>query len=246
MLRVPSYKKPYEYVYEGNLRLDKKDGCTDGRFCSRSASASHDDTQVVSFCEKRRNIMKGSLTTRSLVTVVTLLCSAFSCKAFLVTTPSQKVVKTCCYALEDNQDTSWKLPPFLCSLLVSASLAVLPAHAVDPSIYTNDYSDPFHPLCERHIQVIDGGKTFHYSGTAVGPKDDPVRRGCSPEEIAKYKLRQGAFDGSILSNGRLSVGDGIHEGVWEPAGSVKTNNLGYEDVDGIRWNDGNKWVVLKK
>jgi hypothetical protein len=192
--------------------------------------------------------MKGSLTIRSLVTVVSLLCSAFSCKAFVGTTPPQKVVAMTNALLEDKQQKtgSWKLP--LCSLFVSASLAVLPAHAVNPSIFTNDYSDPFHPLCERHIQVDDGGKTFHYSGTAVGPKDDPVLRGCSPEEIIKYKLRQGAFDGFIVSNNgqRISAGDGIHEGVWEPAGSVKTSNLGYEDVDGIRWNDGNKWVVLKK
>ena len=122
---------------------------------------------------------------------------------------------------------------------------VSPSHAVDPSIFTNDYGDPFHPLCERHIQVSPDGKTFHYSGTAVGPKNDPVLRGCTPEEIQEFRLRKGAFDGEILAGNRISAGDGIHEGVWEPAKTAKTK-LGYEDVDGIRWNDGNKWFVLTK
>ena len=88
------------------------------------------------------------------------------------------------------------------------------------------------------------GKTFHYSGTAVGPKDDPVRRGCSADEIEKYGLRQGAFDGEVLSGNRISAGDGVHEGVWEPANSASTN-LGFEAVDGVRWNDGNKWTVVE-
>jgi hypothetical protein len=141
----------------------------------------------------------------------------------------------------DSLLEQFKLP--MLSLLLSAIL-VLPANALEASIFTNDYGDPFHPLCKRHIDVSADGKRFHYSGTAVGPKDDPVRRGCTIEEIRKYKLREGAFDGIILSNGKISAGDGIHEGVWEPAGSAKTN-IGYEDVDGIRWNDGNKWFVIK-
>uniref|UniRef100_A0A7S1VKV3 Uncharacterized protein n=1 Tax=Grammatophora oceanica TaxID=210454 RepID=A0A7S1VKV3_9STRA len=131
----------------------------------------------------------------------------------------------------------------LATLLAVSFLAPISADA-RPSVFTNDYADPFHPLCERHILVSKDLKTFHYSGTAVGPKDDPVRRGCSPDEVAKYGLRQGAFDGLLLSETQISAGDGIHEGVWEPANSAKTK-LGYEEKDGIRWNDGNKWVVLK-
>lgn len=125
------------------------------------------------------------------------------------------------------------------------AVLILPAHAIDSSVFTNEYSDPFHPLCKRRIEVSADGKSFHYSGTAVGPKDDPVRRGCTIEEMRKYKLRTGAFDGIILDNGKISAGDGIHEGAWEPAGSA-TTDLGYEDVDGIRWNDGNQWLVIKK
>jgi len=93
----------------------------------------------------------------------------------------------------------------------------LPCQALDPSIYSGDYADPFHPLCERHIRVEEGSNVFHYSGTAVGSKDDSVKRGCSPFEIKQYGLRKGAFDGVILENGNLSAGDGIHEGIWEPS-----------------------------
>ena len=118
----------------------------------------------------------------------------------------------------------------------------LPCQALDPSIYSGDYADPFHPLCERHIRVEEGSNVFHYSGTAVGPKDDSVKRGCSPFEIKQYGLRKGAFDGVILENGNISAGDGIHEGIWEPSDTV-TTTLGYENVDGIRWNDGNKWTT---
>ena len=123
-----------------------------------------------------------------------------------------------------------------------------------PQIYNNDYADPFHPLCARKIEVSSDGKSFHYSGTAVGPKGDSVLRGCSREEIEKYKLRIGAFDGAIVEDGnRLDAGDGVHVGVWEPAGSTANDkdmkeNVGvlYDDVDGIRWNDGNKWIVLNQ
>jgi hypothetical protein len=144
------------------------------------------------------------------------------------------------------QNVSWKslVQPMLPLLLTG--LIALPANAIaDSSVYTNDYSDPFHPLCKRHIQVVggaEGGKSFRYWGTAVGPKNDPIERGCSPAEIREFGLRQGKFEGTITAENKISAGDGIHEGVWEPASSA-TTNLGYEDVDGIRWNDGNKWVV---
>jgi hypothetical protein len=129
--------------------------------------------------------------------------------------------------------------------LMAASPAFAGGDAFDPSLFTNDYSDPLHPMCKRHIEVAADGKTFHYSGTAVGPKDDPVLRGCSQAEMREYKLRKGEFDGIILDNNRVSAGDGIHEGVWEPAGSVPSSR-DYADVDGIRWNDGNKWIVERK
>jgi hypothetical protein len=131
--------------------------------------------------------------------------------------------------------------PFV--VAATLTLASNPVFAAT-TVFTNDYADPFHPLCERHIKASPDGTTFHYTGTAVGPKNDPVRRGCTLEEIQKFGLRQGAFDG-IIKGKTISVGDGIHEGVWEPANSASTS-LGYEDIDGIRWNDGNKWIVLPK
>lgn len=119
-----------------------------------------------------------------------------------------------------------------------------PAAAATPtaaSIFNHDYSDPMHPFCKRKIEVNTDGTTFHYDGTGV--KSPPGElRGCTPEEIAEFGSRKSAFDGEILSGNRITAGDGVHEGVWEPAGS-RTGSLGYEDRDGIRWNDGNKWVV---
>jgi hypothetical protein len=100
-------------------------------------------------------------------------------------------------------------------LLVPAS-----AHAVanDARIFNREHADLF-PLLQTQNFSADG-KTFRYSGTAVGPKDDPVFRGCSAAEVKEHTLRQGAFDGQILEDNRISAGDGIHEGVWEPKGSV--------------------------
>jgi hypothetical protein len=122
------------------------------------------------------------------------------------------------------------------------------ATALDPQTFAHEYSDPLHPSCRRHIQVLSNEGNFRYDGTAVGPKNDPVLRGCSEAEIQRYGLRVGSFEGQITGD-RISAGDGVHEGVWEPA--IKSviegdgSHLPYADVDGIRWNDGNKWIVKK-
>lgn len=139
------------------------------------------------------------------------------------------------------------LSTILGGAVVTMASAALPASAFvgDPSVYNHEYADPLHHSCKRRIEVSKDGKTFHYSGTAVGPKDDPVSRGCSNDEIRQHKLRFESFDGFVRDDGRISAGDNAHEGVWEPAGSVSAS-LEYEDVDGIRWNDGNKWIVQKK
>jgi len=134
---------------------------------------------------------------------------------------------------------------------LSPVLAAATTSAFDPSIYQGDYRDPLHPLCERHITVDVDNRKWYYTGTDVGPKGMSELHGCSKAEIAQYGLRQGAFEGIILPDGRLSVGDGVHEAVWEPASkkysadSTTTNVVfGFEDVDGIRFDDHNKWVVL--
>mmetsp|Transcript_27513 Transcript_27513/g.41637 ORF Transcript_27513/g.41637 Transcript_27513/m.41637 type:complete len:217 (-) Transcript_27513:80-730(-) len=130
------------------------------------------------------------------------------------------------------------------ALVVSSSF---PAQAFDPSVYNNNYDDPLHPMCLRRIEVNKSApNSFHYAGTAVGSEGDKVLHGCSSKEIQEFTIRRTAFDGTInLDTGRISAGDGIHEGIWEPANSVSTK-LGFEDVDGIRWNDGNKWTVKTK
>jgi len=121
-------------------------------------------------------------------------------------------------------------------------------------IFNHNYADPLHPECIRKIEVNKDGMGFHYSGTGVGQKDDSVLRGCTPSEIREYKIRRSAFDGKILPGLKLDAGDGIHVGTWEPAVAnananananvnANTNALLYTDVDGIRWNDGNKWIV---
>jgi len=147
--------------------------------------------------------------------------------------PKDSIVATCTRAAASA---------FLAACMMGAASSPAAA-ADDATVLNHNYADPLHPLCERKIEVAADGKTFHYSGTAVGPKGDTVLRGCTPQEIKDFGLRQGAFDGFVLDGNRVSVGDGIHEGVWEPANSVKTT-LGFEDQDGIRWNDGNKWVVI--
>lgn len=117
----------------------------------------------------------------------------------------------------------------------------------DVSVLNRDYLDPLHPKCRRTIEVDKDGKTFHYSGTDVGPQGDLVLRGCSPGEIRNYGLRTSSFDGTISQPElRLSVGDGIHKGIWESANSIVDPSLQFKAVDGIRWNDGNKWIVKEE
>jgi hypothetical protein len=125
----------------------------------------------------------------------------------------------------------------------------------DPSVIIGEYSDPQHPHCRRTIQVDKkDGTTIHFSGTQVGSSNDyPTTttsslRGCSPNEIQKFGgLRTERIDGKILPSGglKLNIGHGIEEGVWEPANSVMVDDphLQFKEVDGIRWNDGTKWIV---
>lgn len=119
----------------------------------------------------------------------------------MTVTRAPQTTTTTTTTLSTTPQSNIKWPPIQKSLPVSVMIlfwslqffGISPAaYAIDnPFVYSNDYADPFHPLCERRIVVAPDGRTFQYSGTAVGPKDDPVRRGCSPEEIEKYQLRRG-------------------------------------------------------
>jgi hypothetical protein len=139
-------------------------------------------------------------------------------------------------------DNKFKMNTGLASLLLATIFALgTPAVAAAvggaPSVFTNDYSDPLHPLCERHVKVSSDGNAFHFSGTQGKP-------GCTQGEIKEFGISKKEFDG-FVDGTKISAGDGIHEGVWEPANSAATK-LGYEDMDGVRWEDGNKWIVKQK
>ena len=197
-------------------------------------------------------MMKGCTLACSIHILYAYLCSAFPSRPAFRNrqAKSPPIISSLRLAgsedrVETHKHSSKWIPQAVVTSIVSLALITpLPSYsAVSASSFNNEYADPLHPFCNRKIQVSRDGKTFHYSGTSVGPKDEQVLRGCSTEEIKLYVLRKGEFDGVITDKGsRISAGDGIHEGVWEPKNTANTR-LGYEDVDGIRWNDGNKWIV---
>jgi len=125
------------------------------------------------------------------------------------------------------------------------------AKALSPRVFEREYSDPFHPECRRKIRVSGDGTRFHFEGTSLkNPPQDGILRGCSSDEIRRYGIRRGSFDGDVITDAnrmpKLDAHDGIHDGVWEPAGSVVDESIKYADVDGIRWKDGNKWIVKQE
>ena len=135
--------------------------------------------------------------------------------------------------------TSFLLPAFMTFAIAFPAMAA----DFDSKIFSGNYDDPLHPQCRRQIQVNAAGTTFHFSGDSVGPLNDSVIRGCSPKEIKEYGGRQKlSLDGTISGN-IIKADDSSLQGVWEPAGSAPTE---FGDVDGIRWNDGNKWIVKEK
>ena len=133
----------------------------------------------------------------------------------------------------------------------ASSSAAAAAEAV--SVFNRQYQDPQHPLCQRRIEVSHDGISFHFEGTAVGSDDSFMSegRGCSPEDIKKFGgIRRVSLDGSIIvdddrkGNPRLVLTDKNDvnlQGVWEPADNDSSN-----DADGIRWSNGNKWLVKNK
>mmetsp|Transcript_4939 Transcript_4939/g.7490 ORF Transcript_4939/g.7490 Transcript_4939/m.7490 type:complete len:265 (-) Transcript_4939:46-840(-) len=113
-------------------------------------------------------------------------------------------------------------------------------------VFKNDYNDPSHPLCGRHIDVGSDGTTFKYSGTALNrdlPSSAPfafgVDGGCSRKEIAEYGIRTIAGDGVISDNGKTMELEGM-KGTW-----VEESTDGDESA-GILWNDGTKWSVKEQ
>mmetsp|Transcript_23579 Transcript_23579/g.33081 ORF Transcript_23579/g.33081 Transcript_23579/m.33081 type:complete len:291 (+) Transcript_23579:154-1026(+) len=143
-------------------------------------------------------------------------------------------------------------------------VTILPATAATPAtttiaenlpalVFTNDYTDPLHPLCGRHIDVGRDGTTFKYSGTALDrdlPSSAPFAfsddaktyGGCSRQEIQKYGIRTISGDGIISNNGKTIELEGM-TGTWEE----KETSLSDDAMEsGILWNDGTKWTVKEK
>lgn len=111
-----------------------------------------------------------------------------------------------------------------------------------------DYEDAMHPSCERHIKVerTAGPKGYvaHFSGTDVGPPGigQVVKVGCTEQEVTQYKLRRWEFDARISSDGNsVDADDGIHVGQWRSLDRDET-----KPWEGIRWKDGNRWVVVDR
>jgi len=119
------------------------------------------------------------------------------------------------------------------SVLVSACLfTASPSWA---SVFVNDYADPQHPLCQRTIEIQ--GDSVRLIGTETSSNG-----GCSREEVNEYGRRE------FTKNGRLTIKDGMSTlqfddrmGVWEA--KDLQNSQSYGKADGIRWNDGTKWIV---
>jgi len=112
-----------------------------------------------------------------------------------------------------------------------------------------DYEDALHPLCERHIRVDTsqatgqlGGWVAHFYGTDVGPPGigQKVSIACDEENIKRYTLREWEFDAKISADGlSIDAGDGVHAGQWREQTPARDGTT----WSGIRWADGNKWVV---
>lgn len=127
----------------------------------------------------------------------------------------------------------------ICSAVLIFSSAAVANAETDPFVFNGYYNDPLHPMCERHIKVSNDGTKFHFSGTASGTDDDVVGRGCTRAEIKEFGIRVGEFDGTVTDANTISVSGKDLEGVWE-----KRSNL-EDDLDGIRWSNGNKWTKIE-
>ena len=115
--------------------------------------------------------------------------------------------------------------------------------------FEGEYDDQLHPLCERKISVrVDnpGTKERKYwatiSGNDVGPVGigDKVYLPCDEKAKSLYASRTFSFEAIISPDGEaVDAGDGIH------VGRYKSERRG-DDFDGIRWQDGNRWVRRKE
>ena len=137
------------------------------------------------------------------------------------------------------------------------TILALPGFA-EAQQFDADYADDLHPLCQRHVSVErvvtsnypEGRMVAHFAGTDVGPPGigAVVKIGCDEDSIkdAESKrsgLREWSFDAYIDGTGdNVDAGDNVHVGRWHPAIDEDPT----ASWEGIRWKDGNRWVVISK
>mmetsp|Transcript_25120 Transcript_25120/g.36912 ORF Transcript_25120/g.36912 Transcript_25120/m.36912 type:complete len:197 (+) Transcript_25120:95-685(+) len=142
---------------------------------------------------------------------------------------------------------------FALAFLIPADEALAKKAPPEAFRFMADYDDQMHPLCKRHIEVREilssdpksnkANTNKRYvatlSGTDVGPVGigQRVKIACDDVSIEKYSLRSWNIEGAISSDGqRIDAGDGIHEGTFNSVAQGAT-------FDGIRWKDGNRWII---
>jgi len=162
---------------------------------------------------------------------------------------------------EPSQDSksTWVLAPTLPREDLPLSRPFRTTTRNSPFQFNHDYADPQHPYCHRKIQVHSNGISFTFTGTLLVDGTHALEscRSSTPgadDEVSVVApvLRKDSFEGRIWredATGRYGVSTPEDEywGIWEPAQSSGNRDDNDEDpflqVNGIRWNNGNKWIV---
>jgi len=119
--------------------------------------------------------------------------------------------------------------------------------------FEGEYDDRLHPLCERRVSVdtrelkvgaVSGEKYYpaQFTMTDAGPPGIGalVYLACDEDNVKQYGLREWSFTARVSEDGEsVSASDGIHVGRWH----VADENTPAENWQGIRWKDGNRWVI---
>lgn len=107
-----------------------------------------------------------------------------------------------------------------------------------------------HPGCSRRIVVerrrcpeAEGYEYIaHFSMTDVGPPGigHVVKIACDEHTMGREQIRHWSFEARISPDGEhIDAGDGIHVGRFREA-----NPDDEAPWEGIRFRDGNRWVLL--
>ena len=107
------------------------------------------------------------------------------------------------------------------------------------------YSDDLHPGCQRVVSVERSGSKYiaYFQMSDVGPPGigNVVKIACDEVTEQKYELRQWSFEAEVSDDGeRIDAKDGVHVGRYRVASKDDASPW-----EGIRWQDGNRWVQQK-